>query len=130
MSLKFGRGVCSKCSTRDSCRESYSNWLLTVLCVRVPGTAEVAVAVVVWDPGGSGVDILSNESKLCSIASLSVGNELYSSCGNDGSYSECGRRWLLRVLRYAVCKSVQKSTVRQVVRVVTKLVLSHSGYRI
>ena len=34
------------------------------------------------------------------------------------------------MLLYAVCKSVQKSTVRQVVRVVTKLVLSHSGYRI
>ena len=121
--------MCSKCSTRDSCRESYSNWLLTVLRIRVPETAEVAVAVVVWDPGGSGVDILSNESELCSIASLSVG-KLYSSCGNDGSYSECGRRWLLRVLRYAVCKSVQKSTVRQVVRVVAKLMLSHSGYRI
>ena len=129
-SLSFGRGVCRKYSTKDSYRESLSEWSLRVLCVKMPGTAEVAVAVVVWDPGGSGVDILSNESELCSIASLSVGNELYSSCGNDGSYSECCRRWLLRVLRYAVCKSVQKTTVRQVVRVVAKLMLSHSEYRI
>ena len=84
----------------------------------------------VFDPGGSETDKLPGDGKLGRVTSLSFGRGVCRKYSTKDSYGESLSEWLLRVLPYAVCKSVQKLTVRQVVRVVAKLMLSHSGYRI